>query len=468
MKYCLLLVVILVSACQSDSCENLTYIGGQIVNPNTNFITIEREDKVVDTIFLNDDYSFSYKFDQIEEAVFTFKHEPETQSIYLKPGDSAVFRLNTLEFDESLAFGGDSSVENNFLIDMFLLNESNNDLILSYYKINPQSFTQKTDSIRERRMLAFERLQLENDFSELFTEIAENSIDYELYDMRERYAFLIRKYLPEKVKELPESYFNYRENVNFNNEKLISNYSYLRFLDNYLRNKSIELCESRNRSCFDLNHYDNLKRRLDLVQDLFTSEYLRANFFNRLIRREIVFSKTEAQLNETILTIKDFKLSSLDKTELHELAEIQSKYLVGSDVVDYRLRTSNMDTIRFGDLDDDRPIVLYTWSVLSPETHKKSFQKIADLEVKYPEVRFIGLNLDLQNPNTWLNSLRRYNYNLENEFQLIVDTPKHNYGFFRNYLNKVYFIDTSYKIEDNALKLHDPYFESELLALLNN
>ncbi|MFN2262101.1 MAG: TlpA family protein disulfide reductase [Psychroflexus sp.] len=467
MKYSLLLVLILVSACQSDSCENLTYVGGQIVNPNTNFVTIEYKDEVVDTIFLNDDYSFSYKFDQIEEAVYTFKHEPETQSIYLKPGDSSVFRLNTLEFDESLSFGGDSSVENNFLIDMFLLNESNNDLILSYYKINPKDFTQMTDSILERRMLAFEQLKTKNDFSELFTEIAESTINYEHFDMRERYAFLIRKYLPEKVKELPESYFDYREKVDFNNEKLLSNYSYLRFLDNYLRNKSIELCEAKNRSCFDLNHFDNLKRRLDLVEKLFTSEYLRANFFNRLIRREIVFSKTREQLEETISTIEDFKISSIDKTELHDLAKIQSNYLVGSEVVDYRLRTSKLDTIRFSDLSDDRPIVLYTWSVLSPETHQKSFHKVVNLKQKYPEVRFIGLNLDLQNPNTWLNTLRKHNYDFKNEFQLIVDTPEYNYGFFRNYLNKVYFINTSHEIVDNAMKLHDPHFESELLGLLN-
>lgn len=467
MKYSLLLVVILVSACQTDSCKNLTYVGGQVVNPNTNFITLEFKDEVVDTIFLEDDYSFSYKFDQIEEAVYTFKHEPETQSIYLKPGDSTVFRLNTLEFDESLAFGGDSSLENNFLINMFLLNESNNDLILSYYKIDPENFTQKTDSIRERRMLAFKELQAKSNFTDLFSEIAKSTIDYEHYDMRERYAFLIRKYLPEKVEELPKSYFNYRESVDFNNEKLLSNYSYLRFLDNYLRNKSIELCKAKNRSCFDLNHYDNLKRRLDLVEEIFTSEYLRANFFNRLIRREIVFSKTKAQLEETISTIEDFEISSIDKTELHELAKIQSNYLVGSEVVDYRLRTLKLDTVRFSDLGNKRPIVLYTWSVLSPETYQKSFQKVTDLQKKYPEVRFIGLNLDLQNPNTWLNTLRKHNYDFDNEFQLIVDTPEHNYGFFRNYLNKVYFINTSHEIVDNAMKLHDPHFESELLGLLN-
>ena len=467
MKYFFLFLLLASLGCSSDRNDDSTFIGGRIVNPNSNYIILEHNDSLIDTIPLDSNNNFSYKLSQKDESVYTFQHYPESQNIYLKPGDSAVFRVNTLEFDESLSFGGSSSVENNFLIDMFLLNEQDNDLILSYYKISPQEFIQKTDSILNLRFKNLQKLSENSKFTPYFQNIAENSIVYEHYDMRERYAFLMKKYVPSKFEEFPGEYFNYRNKVNFNDSSLISNFSYMRFLDNYLRNKSIEICETENRDCFDLNDHQNLKRRLNLVHEMFDNEYLKTNFFNRFIRREIVFSQTEKQLEETLAIISKFNLSARAEEELHQLTKIQSKYLVGKDLSNMSLRTTGMDTIQLKQISNNKPTIMHTWSALSFEGKKTNLKKINELREEYPEFNFISVNLDYQNPGLWRNAMKRINHTYLTEFQLVSDMPGNTYGFFKNYLNRVYVTDKNNILTNNSLSLFDPKLENHIVSVLN-
>ncbi|MFD0933044.1 hypothetical protein ACFQ0R_10595 [Psychroflexus salinarum] len=467
MKYFFLCILMISIGCSSEQDKELTFIGGRVVNPNSNYVTLEHKNKVIDTIPLDNQNNFGYRFSLDEESIYTFKHYPESQSVYLKPGDSTVLRVNTLEFDESLSFGGSSSKENNFLVDMFLMNEQGNDLILSYYKITPERFIEKTDSIMSLRFKNFDKLKSKSDFTPYFKNIAENTIKYEHYDMRERYAFLMKKYVPSKFEEFPEHFFDYRSKVNFNDSDLVSNFSYMRFLDNYLRNKSIEICKTENRDCFDLNDHQNIKRRLNLVHQLFDNDYLKSNFFNRFIRREIVFSQTEEQLKETLSIIKKFNLSDLDEEELYQLTQIQNKYLVGKNLSTMSLRTPSMDTIQLHQISKSEPTVLYTWSALSFKNKKNNLNKIKEFREKYPEINFISINLDFQNIGIWVNALKRFNYTSQTEFQVISDAPTNTYGFFKNYLNRVYVLDKHYRLTDNSLSLFDPELESQILNILN-
>lgn len=466
MRYLFLCILIIASACSKEQDNDLTFIGGRVVNPNLNYVTLEHNDTIIDTIPLDSRNNFGYRFHQEKETVYTFKHYPESQNVYLKPGDSSVLRVNTLEFDESLSFGGSSSVENNFLVDMFLLNEQDNDLILSYYKITPEQFIEKTDSILIHRLRKFEKLKGNSDFTPYFQNIAESTIEYEYYDMKERYAFLMKKYVPSKFEEFPEDYFDYRKEVNFNNSNLVSNFSYMRFLDNYLRNRSIEICETDNRDCFDLNDHQNLKRRLNLVHAIFKNDYLKSNFFNRLIRREIVLSQTEKELKETLKIIKKFDLPPLNETELHQLTQIQSKYLVGKNLKYMNFRTPAMDTVQLHQVSQLEPTVMYTWSALSPESKNNNMNKIKELRENYPDINFISINLDFQNPNLWTNALKRFNHFSQTEFQVISDVPPNTYGFFRNYLNRVYVLDKDYTLTNNSLSLFDPELEKHILNVL--
>lgn len=467
MRFLFLCLIINLLSCTSTEKRQSTFLGGHIVNPNSSVVILEHKDKPIDTIPLDDNNNFSYEFSPEDESIYTFRHYTESQTIYLNPGDSLVLRVNTLEFDESLSYGGTSSMENNFLINMFLMNEQDNDLVLSYYKIAPEQFVAKTDSILNVRHQDLEKLNSKAKFTPYFKTIAKQSIDYEHYDMRERYAFLIKKYVPNKFDEFPNQYFKYREQVDFNNPHLTSNFSYMRFLDNFLRNKSIESCEAENRDCFDLNAHSNLKRRLNLVHELFENEHLQANFFNRLIRKEIVFSQTQDQLEETLAIINKFDLQDPDKDELHQLTEVQRKYLLGNDLSYLNLRTELMDTVELHQVAQNKPTLLLTWSAKSFEGRRNMTKKVNALKHQFPELNFFSINLDFQTPNLWQNALKQLPNSLP-EFQLISDMPEQGSSFIKNYLNRVYITDQNLVLTSNSLSVFDSKLENHIQKVLKN
>ena len=467
MRFLFLCLIIICLSCTTTPKRQSTFFGGHIVNPNSNVVILEHNDQLIDTIPLDTNYNFSYEFSPEEESIYTFHHYPESQTIYLNPGDSLVLRVNTLEFDESLSFGGTSSQENNFLIDMFLMNEQDNDLVLSYYKIAPGHFIEKTDSILDLRHQDLKKLNSKAKFTSYFKNIAKLSIDYEHYDMRERYAFLMKKYVPTTFDEFPNQYFKYREHIDFNTTHLTSNFSYMRFLDNFLRNKSIENCDVEDRDCFDLNAHSNLKRRLNLVHELFENEHLKANFFNRLIRKEIVFSQTQKQLEETLAIIDKFDLQHPDKDELHQLTEIQSKYLLGNNLSHLKLRTELMDTVELHQVAQKKPTLLLTWSAKSFEGRKNMTKKVEKLKHQFPEFNFFSINLDFQTPNLWRNALKQLPNSLP-EFQLISDLPEQGSSFIKNYLNRVYITDQNLFLTSNSLSVFDSKLENHIRKGLNN
>ncbi|MFD1079694.1 hypothetical protein, partial [Longispora fulva] len=198
--YAFLAVILLPLSLIFTSCEDepqtensSAYLGGEIVNPSSDHLLLFRNGKLLDTIFLNNRNRFSYKIDDPASGIYIFKHRPESQPIYLEPGDSLLMRANTFAFDESLHFSGKGEARNNFLTQMYLDDEKTADLLLSFYKIDPDNFASKTDSIRESRLRALEKVNNKYKLSEDFLSVAKKVINYENYDLRERYIYLVNR-----------------------------------------------------------------------------------------------------------------------------------------------------------------------------------------------------------------------------------------------------------------------------------
>ncbi|MDX1762608.1 MAG: hypothetical protein R3218_10680, partial [Christiangramia sp.] len=139
MKYTLFLClccVLLFTGCEENSPDaSSVFIGGQINNPETDYIVISKENETIDTLYLDEKNQFGKDFQDLESGIYTFNHPPESQIMYMEPGDSIVIWLNTMSFDQSLNFSGDGSEKSNFLLGMYQKKRSNNDHIHTYYKI---------------------------------------------------------------------------------------------------------------------------------------------------------------------------------------------------------------------------------------------------------------------------------------------------------------------------------------------
>ena len=465
-KELLLLSFVFIFGCRSEPELSISYIGGEIANPTDEHIILFKDNKLVDSIPLDGQNMFSYTLNNAEQGLYTFKHPSESQTIYIEPGDSILFRLNTVAFDETLFYSGNAAEKNNFLMELFLLNEKNNDLIFSYYKIDPKDFAKITDSIKNSRTQKLKHLQQRKKFSPEFLSLAEKSIDYEYYDLRERYAFLINKYLSERSAELPQNFFDYRKKVDFNDESLQSHYVYQRFLDDYLKNRSIENCPPKNqdRECYNLNDFHNIRKRILLTDSIFTLEVLRKRFLQRFGRQQIIYSNTTGQIDSTLNLLSRLEYDPKKLEELKKLARVQSSYFIGNNVSNKKIIDTHRNKLVLGNV-LNKPTIAFLWSVHSKNDYRKDHKMVQELRKKYPEINFMGINIDDAMPEIWIQTLKENAYDPNFEFQIYDSGEKK--ALYTNYLNKVLFINEKGEIIFGDIPFDHGAFEGYILEFLN-
>ncbi len=448
-----------------------TFIAGEIVNGNTNYLTLEKDNEFIDSIPIQENGRFSYQFkkENFKRGLYTFRYSPESQIFYVENGDSLLFRVNTKEFDESLMFTGDKAGENNFLMEMYLLNEKDNDLILSYYKISPKEFAQKTDSIKKSREKRLDKLQEQNEFSEGFLNLAEKTIDYEYYDLRERYAFFINRYFNEFRNKIPSNFFEYRSEVNFNDKELQSYYIYQRFLDNYLKNRAIELCfkQTNSQECFNTKSVTNLKNRLIISDSLFKVKNLRNRFITRFARKQINYADNETQIDSTLELLANFDLPKDQLQELKDLGKLQKNYFEGDNVSGAKLLSPDGTKYALKEIlkKGNKPVITFTWSIYV-SSHKRQHKRVNELRNRYPEVDFLGVNIDNEDSiELWRKALENFDYNKDFEYK--IRERGTDFYLYKNLLNKILLIDKKGIIQKAGLNIYDPNFENQLLEFLN-
>lgn len=473
MKYPLIAAVLLCflfSSCNqtSEAADGQIYVGGQIVNPNSDFVTIAKDQVVIDTMFLDNENRFGKNFNSLKKGIYTFEHHPEHQIMYLEPGDSILIWLNTMEFDESLNFSGTGAEKSGFLIDMFINNEKNNEFIQSYYKLKPSKFEELTDSIKKVRIKELKKLKGNYQLSEEFLKVAEAGINYEFYDLRERYSFLLKKYYSNVASEISDSFFDYRKKVNFNDESLRDYYVYLNFIDDYLRSKSLDYCDKNSKNkknCYKLNNYENISYRIKLIDSLSQTPSIKQEFLDRLVAQGIIYSNNEKDIDSIVSLARSVNKDTLQYSKFAQMGSIQKNLLPGKNIGRLVLKNINRDTIALKDV-SKKPMVTYHWSLHTPDHHKWQHKAIKDLRKKYPDIEFVGINIDKDVHDLWKETLKKYNYNTGFEFQL--NNTQVQRSLLKNYLNKLFFVDTNGNIIVGDAQLNTPSFERKLLEFLNN
>lgn len=442
------------------------YIGGEIINPTSNIVVIKKDGIILDSIHLDEKNKFSYKIDNAKTGLYLIQHRPETKSFYLSAGDSLLMRVNTLAFDESVHFSGKGDAQNNFLTEMYLLDEANADLLLSFYKTDPSEFQKKTDSIRERRFETLKKMKEKYKFSPEFVQLAEKIITYESNDLKERYTYLINKYYKEYSDRLPKDFHGYRKKVRFNEVALQCNPAYKRFIENYLINHSFEWCSKQNfdrNDCYDLTDTENVKSRIQMVGDLIHISSLRKHFLSKLGATGIIMAKSKEDIFAIIKKLKENGYPEDGIKAMNQLGSIQLAYLPGTTLKNVPIININGDSIPFNRI-IRKPTIIFLWSIYKPE-HKQDHELIQELRVKYPEINFVGINMDVGETAAWKIAFQKYGYNKDFEYQL--GPTSINKKFFQYYLNKLLFLDASGKVIIGDAFINSPEFESRILEFLN-
>ncbi len=451
------LVLIALTSCKKkeDSSDGITWIGGQIINPKLDYVIFSQGNLILDTVKLDSNNFFLYRTDKIKEGLYSLRHN-ETQVFYIEPGDSLLLHVNTLEFDESLAYSGKGAEKSNLLMDLYLKNERENKLLPKWFTLSPDEFTAKIDSIKLEKEIEYNDFLNNNTVSEGFKEVAQASIKYDYFSKKELYALANRR----QAEFLGENYYDYRKNIDFNNEDLRFYYPYYRFLNRYFTNFTV----AKHKPGVDRNSYDFSKDKLRAIDSTVTNDSIK-NLLSRYVAFGYLFYAKDADEEKRFLQL----FSSLNNNpkhllEIEQLTEATIKMSKGNRVPNVSL-LSMENNVKSLQSVINRPTVLYFWTSSSPIQAKMVHSRSAELKSKYPEYDFIGINTD-NHFKHWRSTVKNMNLDPTQEFQL-ENVPEAEKQLVLSSMSKAIILDQSAVILDGNTNMFNSNFEQLLLGYLN-
>jgi Thioredoxin-like len=464
-KILLSFTIILFLSCNStsnkDSCGS-AWIGGEIVNPKNNFVTISHNRNIIDTVSLDDKNFFRYKIEQVDPGIYFFQHF-EYQALYIEPGDSIMLRVNTIEFDESLSYSGKGSEKNNFLMELFLLNEEVDQNMPAYYSLSPSGFEAKMDSIRGSRWDLFQMFKEENTISNGFEATVIAAIDYSIYSKKELYISAnAKKQLYDESIQIPESFFAFRKNIDLGNESLRNYYPYFRFLGYYLDNLAFE--KYKGEAPFNRESYTHNLHKVYLIDSLITNDSLKNSLLRNAVGRYFLNGDNAMEEAKMLEVFKKLNTSPSDHRELIALGEATMKLVPGNAIPNVMLLTTG-NTVK--DLREviKNPTVIYFWSSQSANHYRKIHTRANELRSKYPDFHFIGINVD-NHFKKWMRIVDNSGYSPQFEFQF-ENFDDAEMKLLVNSVNKSIVVNPNGIILDGNTNIFGLEIEQQLLGFLN-
>ncbi|MDC8000888.1 thioredoxin-like domain-containing protein [Aequorivita todarodis] len=435
-----------------------TYIGGQIVNPTLDYIIFSKGNQILDTVKLDGNNFFHYRTEKIKAGLYFLKHG-ESQVFFIEPGDSLLIHINTIDFDESLAYSGRGGAKNNLLIDLYLQNETENKNLPKWYALSSTEFDHKIDSLKKIKINKYEEyLDKNNEVAEGFKNVVLANINYDYYSKKEMYGAANRSN-PEKF---DKHFFDYRKKIDFDQNELKYYYPYYRFMNRYFENMVCSKYANKtpiNRNSFEYNY-----RKIELIDSIVTSDSLK----NSLLRYNAMWYLLNAKnAEEETKFFEAYSRMNTDKKNLEEVRKVfdaSVKLTAGNPVPNVAL-VSTDNVVKDLQSIIKAPTVVYFWTSQSTSLYKNIHNRAAELKSKYPEYDFIAINTDTHFKK-WRETVKKAKYNPETEFQLenLADAEK---KLVLNAMNKVIIVDENGIILEGKTNMFHTNFEELLLGYLN-
>lgn len=411
---------VLVGCGRGEKKSQNAFFAGEIVNPTSKYVVLFKGDVALDSAKLDEENRFAFTLDSISEGLYHFNHDPELQYVYLEKGDSLMIRLNTLYFDESLIFSGKGEEINNFLLDLFLANEEEASLIGTFYRLNADDFVYKIDSLKQIRLDALTELNQENALSEKKDKIGRASVVYNYNTYKEEYPFKHLKLTGENVfGKLPENFYNYREDLTFNDKDLTYLRPYYQFMNNHMGNLSYMTCthDCAIKGGMVSNPLHFNIHKLQLIDSLVKEKDLRDNLFRYVAFNYLLNVNDKEENNEKFIE-RFHKLSDNNRhmQEIDALYEGIKKIQPHKEIPDVAVSDLNGNTISLQDIAGKSKTVFYFWSGSNRNHFEHIKRRVAKLTSEKPEYQFIGINI--KTPETvWKGLLESSNLDRQMQYQ---------------------------------------------------
>ncbi|KAB1067591.1 hypothetical protein F6U93_09905 [Tamlana haliotis] len=463
-----LVLLVTLSSCKDEIAPcSYAYLGGEIINPSSNYVILTKDDVVLDTVKLNGVNRFIYKINPVKSGIYTFKHGLEAQIAFLEPRDSVFFRLNTLDFDESLVFTGKGAKKNNYLIEDFLDHEKEEKAIIRLSQLEPKIYEQKIDSIKVLKDEKLARFTDKYNPSSLFVRIVEANNTYSYYSNKEVYPFAHHgRNKAKNLKSLPEGFYDYRKTINYNDTIFSDYHNYRQFLKHNVSNlalkvhKSHDNGKSREARAFCYNF-----ERLKLVDSLVSKSKIKDDLLYHFTLKYLSKSNNETNNKKVLNFYQEKSSNASEKVRMTRYAESIHRLKTGSTLPTINLVDYNKNSLKLGNQINKLTVISF-WSNVYYEHFKDSHYKIKELRRKYPEVDFISINIDDYGIDKAKTLLNTFNFKYAGEYQF-ENSESASEKLIIYPITKSIIVDQNSTILDSNSNIFSYYFEDNLLGLIN-
>ncbi|AXG74433.1 hypothetical protein DVK85_09385 [Flavobacterium arcticum] len=450
-------LLFVLASCNKESCNYTAYFGGEIINPRTPYIIFSKDNNVLDTIPLDVNNRFFIKYDSLTPGLYSFRHEPEYQYVYFDKNDSLMVSVNSDNFDQSIVFSGRGEKKNNFLMELYLLNDEDRNKSYRIYEEEYSDFIKAIDSSYKKREAFYKKNKEEIAWSDDFDLYAKARLQFSQYTKKEYYPYLYNHRIGKEISAtLPKDYYDYRKEIDFNNPKLISFSPFLRYLNAMLSNMAATRV-SKNSSFEEKSLKENIIK-LTLVDSIFTNENIKNDVLNNIAFSYLL--EDQNICNNTKL-LKHYLALSTDDSESNEIMKIAKA------IED--LKTGNrLPEITLVDINNnvfdltkeiDKETVIYFWTTCA-QTHLKMInKKVLKLKKQYPNVNFIAVNID-EDPE-WKKVISKSKFNGSKQLRAIsFQALKDKWVITK--LNRTIILNADGTIKNGFTSLMDPSFTKYL------
>lgn len=469
MKQLLVLILIVTSffSCKSsDNSCGKAFFGGEIINPNSEYVIFHDDlTSNIDTLYLDDNNRFTHTVETLTPGLYSFFHGGEYQITILEPNDSIMIRLNTLDFDESLVFTGKGSKKNNFLISQYVSLDIEEKHIYRNFHLSPQDFKSKLDSLKSQKKEKLDEFILKHPSSDLFTKVANSSIDFNYNSYLEIFPFRhYKKQQLYKFNSISNDFYDYRNSIDYNDELFSDYYPFYNFLVPHFDNLALKgYFENTNDTLFEKNSIVYNLEKLKLIDDKVHNEIIRNNLLKYSTKKYLSDANTMVDC-ETMYN--SFLGKSSNKEDLQHISNLfttlkniqPGNNFPNVEIIDQHNKISDISTII------DKPTVIFFWSKAIKNHFRNSHKKVSKLREEYPNINFISFNIDSNNRYLWRRLLSENKFPMEHEYRF--RNPHAAKKILAiNYVNKVMVLDKNGKIVSSNASMFKRDFRTLLDAL---
>ena len=436
--------------------NHVAYFGGEIENPKNNFVVFMKNDKVVDTFYLDKNNRFFHKFDSLTPGLYSFKHDPEYQYVFFDKNDSLMIRLNSNDFDTTLMFCGRGDEKNNFMMELFLKDMNLKNNLFDIYEKPEKIFSKYIDSSNQNIKKLYNKRKSFIKWSKEFDEVAKANIVLNYAYKKEVFPIVHEFKTGENIKtKLPKSYYNYRKNIDVNKSNLLYYSPFINYMSSMLNN--IVLTESKG-NLNDMSLEKNIKK-LEIVDTLIKNKHVKNLVVNNIANMYLLSDQCSINNGKFFTLYSKMVSDEKMKAKVMKTANNIKKLRNNNVLPEINLLDTNNKTVQINELFTKKTII-YFWTKQSESHSFYSHKKVDELKAKYSDIEFIAININ-NTQEDWLKEIKSKKYNNSIELRATDFEELQN----KWVINKVYrtlIINKNGTINNAFVSLFDANFESYL------